>query len=450
MGGARCPVRCLALSSNRLIWGDADMVRLIVAAFAMLLAVPAMAQPAGEAGWSPALERKCAANDAVACWQLGEAFTLGRGTVANPAKAAAAFGKACDGAIGEACFIAAGARSDAGDQPGAFALYQKGCAAASGDACLYAAIRTETGRGATRDFKAAMVIYDRACTLREQRSCLYMAKLWASGENPYGRVDGAAALKYSGLGCEWGDGEACGLASHLAGGNLGAPRDQAAATRYATMGCNAGHFGGCMNMGYYASQRKEWTEAKRWYARACQLSDQQGSCKAKRDIDTYLADVARQRDERARWDAAQARGAADITRMLGSGDYAGAIQKATYDMGSEEQVSRVLTAAQDAGKLSEIDDIYFVTFEGRWKLTPRATSIVSTEGRARIVAQRRRSQASFVPNFGGSGGSGWQPSSSSVPAQTYAAIPRISESEIYRNAQQNTRNSYCNAGWGCR
>ena len=389
-------------------------------------------------------------NDAVACWQLGEAFTLGRGTAANPVKAAAAFGKACDLSIGEACFIAAKSKSDAGDQTGAFALYRKGCEVGSGDSCLYAAIRTETGRGTAKDEKTSMVFYDRACTLREPRSCHYMSQLWASGENPYNRVDGPAGYKYAGRGCEWGYADSCVLAGHLATGVQGAPRDPAASERYALLGCNLGHYGGCMNVGNWASQRKQWTEAGRWYGRACQLSNEAVPCKAKRDIDAYLADSARYQAERARWDAAQAQGAAEVGRLLARGDFAGAIKKATYDMGSEEQVSRVLAAAQDAGRLSDIDDIYFVTFEGRWKLTPRATSIVKTEGRARIVAQRRQSQASFVPNFGGSGGSSWRPSSYSAPAQTYAAIPQINESQIYRNAQQNTRSTYCNAGWGCR
>lgn len=431
-----------------MVWSFA---RVMVAGLLALFALPAMAQPAAQTGWSAALEKQCAAKDAVACWNLGEAFTLGRGTAANPAKAFAAFSSACNLSIGEACFIAAKAKSDgagtAADQPGAFVLLRRGCEVGSGDACLYAAIRTETGRGTTADMKTAMLFYDRACTLRERVSCLYMAQLWASGENPYNRVDGAAGLKYSALGCQWGGGEACGLASHLAKGNLGARRDDAASERYATMGCNFRHFGGCMNMGYAASQRGNWTEALRWYARACAMGDQQNSCKAKRDIETYLADTEKARAERARWDAAQAQGAAQVTRLLSAGDYGGAIQKASYDMGSIEQVNRVLIAAQDAGRLSEIPDIYFVSFE-TWQLNPRAKSIVAVEGRARVQAQRARSQVSFVPNF--SGGSSWTPSTSSVPAQTYAAIPRISESDIYRSARESTRSSYCNAGWGCR
>jgi len=420
----------------------------VTAGLLMLFAFPALAQPAAQTGWSAALEKQCAAKDAVACWQLGEAFTLGRGTSPNPTKAFTAFSRACDLSIGEACFIAAKTRSDAADQPGAFALYRRGCEVGSGDACLYAAIRTETGRGTGADMRAAMVIYDRACTLREPRSCLYMAQLWASGENPDKRVDGPRALKYSAMGCQWGHGESCGLASYLTRGELGAARDQAASDRYAAIGCNAGHFGGCMNLGYSASLRKDWTTAQRWYARACQLKDEQGSCKAKRDIDTYLADTAKYRAERERWDAAQREGAAEVTRLLGAGDFEGAIKKASYDMGSIDQVNRVLIAAQDAGRLSEIPDIYFVSFE-TWQLNPRAKSIVAVEGRARIQAQRARSQVRYVPSTGSSGSS-WAPSTSSVPTQTYAAIPRISESEIYRNAQQNTRNSYCNAGWGCR
>ena len=434
-----------------MVWA---LTRMMMAGILAVFAFPAVAQPAAQTGWSPALERQCTAKDAVACWNLGEAFTLGRGTAANPAKAFTAFSRACDLSIGEACFVAAktkgqGAAGVPEDQPAAFALYRRGCEVGSGDSCLYAAIRTESGRGTTKDAKIAMVFYDRACTLREPRSCLYMSQLWASGENAYNRVDGSAGLKYAGRGCEWGHAEACVLAGHLATGVQGAPRDPAASERYALMGCNLGHYGGCQNVGHWASQRGQWTEAGKWYGRACQLSNEAVPCKTKRDIDAYLADTARARAERARWDAAQAQGAAQVGRLLAAGDYGGAIEKASHDMGSIEQVNRVLIAAQDAGRLSEIPDIYFVAFE-TWQLNPRAKSIVQTEGRARIVAQRRQSQVSFVPNFGSSGGSSWSPSSSSVPAQTYAAIPRISESEIYRNAQQSTRSSYCNAGWGCR
>lgn len=425
------------------------LARMMLAGILALFAFPAMAQPAAQAGWSAALERQCTAKDAVACWQLGEAFTLGRGTVANPAKAFAAFSKACELSIGEACFLTAKTLSDGGDQPEAFARYRRGCELGSGDSCLYAALRAESGRGTTKDAKIGMAFYDRACTLREPRSCHYMSQLWASGENVYNRMDGAAAYKYAGLGCGWGYADSCVLAGHLATGAQGAPRDPAASERYALMGCNLGHYGGCMNVGNWASQRKQWTEAGQWYGRACRLSNEAAPCKAKRDIDTYLADTAKFRAERARWDAAQAEGAAQVGRLLGAGDFEGAIKKASYDMGSIEQVNRVLIAAQDAGQLSEIPDIYFVSFE-TWQLNPRAKSIVQTEGRARIVAERRRSQVSFVPNFGSSGGSSWRPSTSSAPAQTYAAIPRISESEIYRNARESTRSSYCNAGWGCR
>lgn len=424
------------------------LARMMLAGALALFAFPAMAQPAAQTPGIPALEKQCTAKDAVACWNLAEAYTLGRGTAANPAKAFAAFSRACDLSIGEACFMAAKSRREASDEPGAFALYRRGCEVGSGDSCLSVAISTEIGRGTPKDMKSAMVIYDRACTLRERKSCHYLSQLWASGENPYRRVDGPAAYKYAGMGCQWGYADSCVLAGHLATAGMGIPNDQAAFERYAQTGCDLGHYGGCMNVGYSASLRKDWTAAQRWYARACQLSSEAVPCQTKRDIDAYLADVAKGRAERARWDAAQAEGAAEVGRRLARGDYAGAIEKASHDMGSVEQVTRVLIAAQDAGRLADIGDIYFVSFE-TWPLNPRARSIVLTEGRARVQAQRRQSQATFVPSFGGSTSS-WTPSTSSAPTQTYAAIPRISESDIYRNARESTSRSYCSAGWGCR
>ena len=227
--------------------------------------VAARTTPAGAAtGLSVVLERKCAAGDAVACWQVGEAYELGRGTAKDAAKSFAAFSTACKGGIGEACFVAAKTKGQGptpADQAAAFALYKAGCEAGSGDHACGPQYDNETGRGAAKDETLAMTIYDRGCSLREGRSCLYMAQLWGSGENVFKRTDGLQALKYAAAGCNAGSGEACGLASHLAKGNYGAPRDPVASDRYAAMGCELETFRRLHERGFAANERKQPVEA---------------------------------------------------------------------------------------------------------------------------------------------------------------------------------------------
>lgn len=409
---------------------------------------------AASSGWSVASERKCAAGDPVACWQTGEAHELGRGTAKDPVKAVAAFTAACTGGIAEACFVAARTRSNGApgvvaDPAAATALYTQGCEAGSGDACTAVAVRTETGRGATKDAGLAMAFFERACQLKEGRSCLYLAQLWASGENAAKRVDGTLALKYAAGGCNAGSGEACGLASYLVGGKLGAPADADAAERYASFGCEFNHFGGCMQLGYAANQRKQHTDALRWYRKACALGGQQNSCQAVRTIETYLADVAAGGAERRRWDEAQAAGGAVVAQLLGAGDYAGAMHKAAYGMGSVDQVSRVLLAASRAGRIADVPDVYFVTFQ-TWQLSSPARMIFDAEARARTQRQRQENQARMVAASARTSAMSWARSTSTIRPTTYAAIPAISESAIYKSARESVSRSYCSAGWGCR
>jgi TPR repeat protein len=425
------------------------MIRAL-AAGALAWAPPAVAQPAAPSTWNPTLDRKCTAKDAVACFTLGETLSAGRGVAKDPVKALGAFSRACDLAVAEACYIAASRTASGGDQSAAFALFKKGCEAGLGDSCLSAAIRTETGQGVPADARLALAYYERACTLREGDSCHYLAQIWASGEKGENRVDVRKSMQFAQMGCTAARADSCVLAGWLAQGNLGYPKNEATADRYAQLGCNMNHHGGCMNLGYLAGERRDWLTAKKWYGRACAINRDPTACKAERDIDGYLADKAQYDAQWAEWNRKQAAGKAEVDRFLSAGNYAGAINHASYVMGSPEQVSRVLTAAQSAGRLAEIDDIYFVSFE-TWQLTPAANALVRTEKRSRDLAARQMARIS--PSYGGSSSSwSWTPSSSSSSSSSssYTPTPRISESEIYRNARENTRSSYCNAGWGCR
>lgn len=425
------------------------MLRGLLACVLLGFAGPALAQ---STPWSPALERKCTARDAVACWELGDALMQGRGVAKDPAKAEVALGKACDLMIGEACFIVAWRRASAGDAPGANALFKKGCESGLGDACQSAAIRADKGQGGAADKVLANLYYERACALRMAKSCHYLSQSWASGEAMASRVDARRSYQFAVAGCTAGGADSCVLAGWIADGNLGYPKDAAAAERYAQIGCDLNHYGGCMNLGYQASQRSDWTTAKRWYEKACGIQRDPAACKAVGDIATYLSDKSRHDAEWDRWNRKQAEGTAVVDRFLAAGDYAGAINQASYVMGSQPQVSRVLTAAQAAGRIGDIGDIYFTSFETWGELTPQAANLVRTEKRRRDMAARQaaRLQESAASASRWSWTSSSSSSSSSYTPSTAAALPRISESEIYRNARENARTSYCNAGWGCR
>jgi len=427
------------------------MLRGLLACVLLGFAAPVLAQT--DPAWSPALERKCTARDAVACWELGDALMQGRGVAKDPARAEVALGKACDLSIGEGCFIVAWRRANAGDNAAAAALFKKGCESGLGDACQAAAIRTEKGMGVAADNALANLYYERACTLRIAKSCHYLAQSWASGEAMATQRDARRSYQFAVLGCTAGGADSCVLAGWIADGNLGYPHDQAAGERYAQIGCDLNHYGGCMNLGYNASLRKDWTTAKRWYEKACSIQRDPAACKAVGDIATFLRDRAAYDAEWARWNQKQAQGAAVVDRFLAAGDYAGAINQASYVMGSQPQVSRVLSAAQAAGKIDAIGDIYFTSFETWRELTPQAANLVRTEKRRRDIAVRQAAQLresnasaarwSWTSSYTSSSSSSYAPS-------TAAALPRISESEIYRNARENARTSYCNAGWGCR
>lgn len=429
----------------------AALVRVILAS-ALLWAAPALAQPSATAsGWNPTLEARCNAKDAAACWTLGEALLKGQGVAANPAKAVTAFVRACDLGVAEGCYIAAN-RVDLdkkGDAAGARALFIKGCEAGLGSSCLSSGIYTESGWGGAKDLPRALAFYERACTLRDGEACRYLGQIYAFGEPIVGgEKSGPKTLDWSVKGCHAGDGPSCMSASWIYAGSMGMRVDYVAGERYARMGCSLDHADSCSNLGYMIFKREDWTGARNAYARACQLpggQERAASCSQTQKLDTYIAGAGA---ERARSDAKQSEGAAQIDRLMASGDYNGAMYKAAYDMGSIPQVNRILLAASSAGKLGYIDDIYFVAF-GTWNISSQAQSIVTAEKRRRDAAQRQA--ARMAPVGGGSAFTWSSPSSSSLPSggTTYTA-PRISESEIYRNARENTRSTYCNAGWGCR
>lgn len=418
-----------------------------ILAAALLWAAPVWAQ--APSTWNPQLDRKCAARDGAACWQLGETLMAGRGVAADPVKALDAFVRACNLSLGEACYIAAAQKLKAGDRPGANLLFRKGCEAGIGDSCLNVAIdawKSRTGPDSPNE-KLALAYFDRACTLRAGEGCLYLAQIYGGFRNPFTHRDPRLGTRYAVAGCAAGYAPACTHASEITTrGHGGYPPNPAGGEKYAQMGCSLGDAGGCMLMGAAAAKRDDWTGSRTFYARACGINRDPPSCKAVGDIDKYLADKARYDAEMARVNQRRTAGRAQIDGLIGKGDYNGAMFVAAYQLGSADQVSRVLAAASGAGQMGQIDEIYFIAFAS-WSITPQAREALRSE-------QSRRSAAARRPVYyagGSGGGSSWSSSAGSASSQSVTPLPPyVSSSSIYQSARDSNRSTYCSAGWGCR
>jgi hypothetical protein len=125
------------------------------------------------------------------------------------------------------------------------------------------------------------------------------------------------------------------------------------------------------------------------------------------------------------------------------------MHKAAHDLGSREQVARVLVAASAAGRMADLPDVYFVTFQ-TWQLSSQASMIFDAEARARMRRQRQENQARMAAASARTSAMSWARPTSTIRPTTYAAIPTISESAIYKSARESVSRSYCSAGWGCR
>lgn len=344
------------------------MMRAILQSLAvalMLWVAPALAQPSAS-GWAPDLDRKCNARDGAACWRLGEALMTGQGVAADPVKAVEAFVRGCNLGLGEACYIAASQKLKARDRAGATPLLRKGCESGVGDACLNVAIdawKYRTGPDSPEE-KLALAYFERACTLRTGEACLYLAQIYGGWRTPFTHKDPKTGTRYAIAGCTAGWAASCTHASEITTrGHGGYPANPTAGERYAQMGCSLGDSGGCMLMGAAAAGRDDWTGSRAFYARACALTRDPPSCKAVGDIDKYLADKARYDAEMARVGQKRAVARGQVDAMIAKGDYNGAMYFAAYEMGSADQVSRVLAAASGAGQMGQIDEIYFIAFD---------------------------------------------------------------------------------------
>jgi TPR repeat protein len=122
------------------------------------------------------LRAACTKKDALACTNLGVLHETGRGTRADPKRAAALYTRACQDNVLEACLnlgklTALGHGVAAPDPVQAARLFAQACDGNVAVGCANLAVLTARGSGMPRDTARAKVLYAKACTLGDTIAC---------------------------------------------------------------------------------------------------------------------------------------------------------------------------------------------------------------------------------------------------------------------------------------
>ena len=175
-------------------------------AFGELLAGPDPAKAA------VAFKKGCEGDVAAACGGLGRLTEKGQGVAANPKGAADLYDKACKGgsaagcgALGRASLAGSGVTADAAR---AFALFNQGCSGGDDESCREAAQLYAQGKGVAKDVAKAVELHKRACDGNVSQSCLELAALYESGGQGVGKNAIMAEMLYR-RACFHGSTEAC-------------------------------------------------------------------------------------------------------------------------------------------------------------------------------------------------------------------------------------------------
>jgi uncharacterized protein len=159
-----------------------------------------------------AFKKGCDGDVAAACAGLGRLSEKGQGVTADQKGAAALYDKACKGgsaggcgALGRVYLAGAGVAADAAR---AFALANQGCNGGDDESCRDAAQLYAQGKGVAKDAAKAAELHKRACDGHVSQSCVELAALYESGGQGIGKNTIMAEMLYR-RACFRGSAEAC-------------------------------------------------------------------------------------------------------------------------------------------------------------------------------------------------------------------------------------------------
>lgn len=223
-------------------------------------------------------QKRCAANDADACFSFGRlALDDARIGVNHPGLPLVQ--KACDADHGRACaFLANRYNSGLGvkkNRKRARELLEKGCRLDSPGACM-----TLADKIVKRDKRRAATLYQKVCEDGRIIACMRVATMYSARRD---HTEAAAAYDDA---CEYGEAEACArLADHLAAGK-GVEREPARARELYQGACSVGNALGCFGLaGMWArgvGGPRDWGRALDTYESSCEFGLERACAARKR------------------------------------------------------------------------------------------------------------------------------------------------------------------------
>ena len=162
------------------------------------------------AGIDHPLADQCRLHDMRACYELADAFVLGRGVVADAARAAKLYELACHQGLRESCNSLAALAMQGGlgiDKAQAEVAFRKSCEAKDYAGCVNLAVMYLRGDGVARDPAQAASLNQRACDGGMGIACARLADAYQRGEGVAADAERAASLRV--LACQRGHAPAC-------------------------------------------------------------------------------------------------------------------------------------------------------------------------------------------------------------------------------------------------
>ncbi|NHK28859.1 sel1 repeat family protein [Parvularcula flava] len=406
--------------------------------FAGSVFTPAVAQSQSEAA--------CNGGDAEACFYTGAEYAQGSGVAEDKQKAVTFFLKACDMGIPDGCstsgyLTSRGEGNIVEDDVKATTYYERACKMGHEDGCNWGlgALLAQSPRDAAR-IKTLIV---EGCNAGSTYACKWGAgALFDGSENKYPElIDHELGGPVAEKSCEI-DWQAYGCYfAEVIYGNPDAPTFNAEKSlTYTNIGCSFDQAQSCSNLGGIYVSIEDYDFALRSYEKACTLG-LEASCDYAKSLSGWMEEVAAYEQRMAEMNAT-------MNSLIGSGAYGQAVNTAIYTYGSTDMVAKAVTAASNAGRMSDIStqDLYVVAY---WfpsgpvrgaadrEMAARGTGLEGTfgEGTNTAGAADARYRAQY--------GSSMPSSSSSSYSSSSPSKPVLSAAEASAQTKARYRTAHC-------
>ncbi len=293
------------------------------------------------------------------CWITAYILMEGDGSVKHdPAKAQDYLSHGCAINDARACeygaLLYSGRLEDvdrlkhiAPDPKKTFMFANQGCANNSGIACGIAGLLFTGELGFEENLDKAMAYFHRGCEVGDGASCSNAANFQQKRDGGITDKNRDYLMMVSKRGCELDDASACyrvGRFNWLEG-------NKAESLSSFLKGCEGGIDRACFFASIYYNDIKNHSKSLELAQKGCKLS-YQPSCDWAKELGGYLAEMQRlEAEENAK--------AAEVTAALNKNDYRAAIDIAVNRLRSRSQAARVILAAENAGRIGDIESVYF-------------------------------------------------------------------------------------------